>query len=132
MKKPRFVYAVAFCMLLFLEILIGLFVHDDFIRPYIGDVLVTVLICCLCRIIIPKGVSALPIYVFAFAMLVEIGQYFELVKVLGLEDNAFISTIVGTTFSVMDLVCYAVGCIAFWATEKAIYIKMNLISKLIH
>lgn len=126
MKKPRFVYAVAFFILLFVEILIGMFVHDDFIRPYIGDVLVTVLICCLCRIIIPKGVSALAIYVFAFATLVEIGQYFELVKLLGLEDNVFISTVVGTTFSAIDLVCYAVGCIAFWATEKVIFRKKYL------
>lgn len=126
MKKPRLVYAAAFFVLLFVEILIALFVHDDFIRPYIGDVLVTVLICCLCRIIIPKGVSALAIYVFAFATFVEIGQYFELVKLLGLEDNVFLSTVVGTTFSVMDLVCYAVGCIAFWAAEKAIYKRTNL------
>lgn len=126
MKKPRFVYAVAFFILLFVEILIGMFVHDDFIRPYIGDVLVTVLICCLCRIIIPKGVSALAIYVFAFATLVEIGQYFELVKLLGLEDNVFISTVVGTTFSAIDLVCYAVGCIVFWATEKVIFRKKYL------
>ena len=103
-----------------------MFVHDDFIRPYIGDVLVTVLICCLCSIIIPKGVSALAIYVFAFATLVEIGQYFELVKLLGLEDNVFISTVVGTTFSAIDLVCYAVGCIAFWATEKVIFRKKYL------
>ena len=126
MKKSRFVYAVAFFILLFVEILIGMFVHDDFIRPYIGDVLVTVLICCLCRIIIPKGVSALAIYVFAFATLVEIGQYFELVKLLGLEDNVFISTVVGTTFSAIDIVCYAVGCIAFWATEKALCKWMRL------
>lgn len=126
MKKPRFVYAIAFSILLFVEFLIGMFVHDDFIRPYIGDVLVTVLICCLCRIIIPKGVSALAIYVFAFATLVEIGQYFELVKLLGLEDNVFISTVVGTTFSAIDLVCYAVGCIAFWATEKVIFRKKYL------
>ncbi len=118
MKNLRLIYAVAFAILLFAEVLIGLFVHDRFIRPYIGDVLVTILLCCLCRMVIPKGVPALPVYVFAFAALVEIAQYFEIVKLLGLEDNAFISTVAGTTFSAIDLVCYGVGCLAFRLIEK--------------
>lgn len=122
MKKSRLVYAVAFCVLLLTEILIGLFVHDRFVRPYLGDVLVTILLCCLCRVVVPDGVPALPIYVFAFAALVEIAQYFEVVKLLGMEDNALISTLMGTTVSVIDLVCYAVGCFAFRTTEKTVCI----------
>ena len=120
-KKLRFIYAAAFLVLLFTEIVIALFVHDDFIRPYIGDVLVTILICCLCRTVVPKGVPVLPIYVFVFAALVEVMQYFQFVKLLGLEDNTFISTIVGTTFSTADLICYGIGCFVFWITEKVVY-----------
>ncbi len=119
-EKLRLTYAVIFILLLVTEILIALFVHDDFVRPYIGDVLVTVLICCFCRTVIPKGIRALPIYVFIFATLVETAQYFNIVKLLGLEDNALISTIVGTTFSAVDLICYALGCLIFWAVEKAV------------
>ncbi len=121
LKKSRATYAVAFGVLLFIEIIIALFVHDAFVRPYIGDVLVTVLLCCLCRIIIPKGVSALPIYVFVFAVLVELAQYVNVVKLLGLENNAFFSTIIGTTFSFVDILCYAVGCLAFWVAEKWLF-----------
>ena len=55
----------------------------------------------------------LPIYVFLFATFVEIAQYFNVVKLLGLQNNAFISTIVGTTFSFVDLICYSVGCLIF-------------------
>lgn len=119
-KKLRLTYAAVFSVLLIAEILIGLFVHDHFIRPYFGDVLVTILICCLCRTVIPKGVPALPVYVFVFAMLVEISQYFQLVKLLGLENNPLLSTIMGTTFSAIDLICYGAGCLIFWAAEKAI------------
>ncbi len=126
MKKLRLTYAVAFCILLFIEILIGLFVHDHFIRPYVGDVLVTILICCLCRTVTPKGMAALPIYVFVFAALVEVAQYFDIVKLLRLENSTFISAVVGTTFSAMDIICYGVGCIAFWVAEKV----GNLIWKL--
>lgn len=121
LKKSRATYAVAFGVLLFIEIIIALFVHDAFVRPYIGDVLVTVLLCCLCRIILPKGVSALPIYVFVFAVLVELAQYVNVVKLLGLENNAFFSTIIGTTFSFVDILCYAAGCLAFWVAEKWLF-----------
>lgn len=124
MKKLRLAYAAIFCVLLFTEILIGLFVHDAFIRPYIGDVLVTVLLCCFCRIFIPRGAVALPIYVFLFSILVEFAQYIDVVKILGLENNPLISTIVGRTFSHADLICYGAGCLAFWFSENTVtYIK---------
>ena len=42
-------YVLAAIGLLGVEICIALFVHDNFIRPYLGDVLVTELLCCLCR-----------------------------------------------------------------------------------
>ena len=119
MKKRRIIYALIFGVLLCTEVCIGLFVHDDFVRPYIGDVLVTVLICCLCRIVLPKGVPALPVYVFIFAALVEAAQYVDVVKLLGWEGNAILSTVIGRTFSWPDILCYAIGCVIFWIVEKA-------------
>ena len=117
-RKPRLVYATSFVTLLVTEILIGLYVNDNFIRPYIGDVLVTVLLCCLCRVVLPEGVPALPLYVFVFAALVEAAQYVDIVKLLGWEDNAFLSTIIGRTFSWADILCYGVGCLVFWMIER--------------
>ena len=120
MKKARAIYAAMFCVLFLIEVCIALFVHDDFLRPYVGDALVTILLCCLCRTVIPKGLPALPVYVFVFAALVEAAQYVDVVKLLGLEDNAVISTIVGRTFSWADLICYAGGCLVFWLVERAV------------
>lgn len=120
MKKLRITYAVTFGVLLLTEILIALFVRDDFVRPYIGDVLVTVLLCALCRTVIPRGTPALPVCVFIFAALVEIAQYLNVVKLLGLENNPFFSTVIGTTFSWLDLICYAVGCVLFWTVQLTI------------
>ena len=117
-NKSRFVYGSSFVILLIAEILIGLYVHDNFVRPYIGDVLVTILLCCLCRTVFPKGIKALPIYVCIFATLVEIAQYLQIVKILGVENNSFLSTIIGTSFSPVDLICYSVGCMIFWAFER--------------
>ena len=120
MKKLRLTYILAFLMLLLTEILIALFIRDDFIRPYVGDVLVTVLICCFMRIFFPRGVKALPLYVFIFAAAVEIGQYFDIVKLLGIESNRFLSILIGRTFSFADLVCYAIGCLLFFSTDSLI------------
>ena len=121
-KKARIIYALIFGVLLFTEVCIGLFIHDDFIRPYIGDALVTVLLCCLCRIVVPKGVPALPVYVFVFAALVETAQYFDVVKLLGWENNTFLSILIGRTFSWPDILCYGLGCLGFWIVEKVVCI----------
>lgn len=123
MRKRRILYAIIFITLLCVELCIALFVRDDFVRPYIGDVLVTVLLCCLCRIAVPKGVPALPAYVFLFAALVEAAQYIDVVKLLGWEDNAILSTLIGRTFSWADILCYGVGCVAFWAAEKRVIFR---------
>ena len=116
--KNRFGYAIAFLVLLITEILIALFVRDDFIRPYGGDILVTVLICAAVRIVFPTGVHLLPLWVFLFAAAVEIGQYFDFVTLLGLGNIAFFRILLGSTFSMADLLCYAAGCVLFWAGEK--------------
>lgn len=120
MKNKRILYGSIFCGLLATEVCIALFVNDSFIRPYVGDMLVTLLLCCLCRVIIPNKVCLLPLYVFAFAACVEIGQYFDLVALLGLADNRFLSILMGRTFSWIDLICYAVGCIAAFGLDQAV------------
>lgn len=119
-SKLRTIYAVLFFILLLVELFIGLFVNDAFIRPYVGDMLVTVLICSLCRIFIPTKAQLLPVYVFVFAAIVELGQYFDVIKLLGLENSRILSVAVGRTFSFIDLICYAVGCLAFFVIEHTL------------
>ena len=111
MNKTRIKYLISFMVLLIIEILIALYVHDDFIRPYIGDVLVVILLYCLVRIFIPTGVKLMPLYIFLFALAVEVLQFFSLVEVLGLENNRFLRVMIGSVFDVKDIVCYGVGCV---------------------
>jgi len=92
------------------EFLIAMFVHDTFIRPYVGDVLVVVLIYTFLRIFLPEGVRLLPLYVFLFAAGVEVLQYFRIVEMLGLSDNRVLSVVIGSVFDVKDIVCYGIGC----------------------
>lgn len=116
--KKRLLYAAAFCLLLITEVLIALYVRDSFIRPYVGDALVTVLICCLVRIVFPEGIKNLSLYVFLFAAAVEISQYFNLVKLLSLEGSPIARIALGMTFDWKDLVCYGTGCLLVWILEN--------------
>lgn len=112
--EKRIYYIILTIILLAVEVLIALFVHDQFVRPYIGDVLVVVVIYAFVRIWIPESVRLLPLYVFLFAAGVEILQYFNIVELLGVQDNVFLRTIIGTSFDVKDILCYAAGCVLIW------------------
>ncbi|MEZ3447100.1 MAG: DUF2809 domain-containing protein [Lachnospiraceae bacterium] len=118
--RKRIVYIVLTVILLAVEVVITLFVHDRLIRPYIGDILVVVVVYTFVRIWIPDSVRLLPFYVFLFATAVEVSQYFNLVELLGVSDNRFLRILLGTSFDVKDILCYAVGCLLIWAVERKI------------
>lgn len=109
-REKRIAYLTATIVLFVIELLIALFVHDNFVRPYVGDVLVVVLLYTFVRIFLPEGVRLLPLYIFLFAAGVEVLQYFRIVEVLGLSDNRVLSVVIGSVFDVKDIVCYGVGC----------------------
>lgn len=111
MKKERLIYALITIALLIIEVLIALFVHDSFIRPYVGDMLVVIVLYTFIRIFIPEKVKFLPSYILCFAVLVEVLQYFRIVEVLGLSNNRFFSVLIGSVFDIKDIICYAVGCL---------------------
>ena len=113
-KSRRFVYWTSFLAILVAEVCIALFVHDDFIRPYVGDALVTVLLCCLSRAVLPKLHPALP--VFGVSLAAELWQWLGLTKKLGL-DGTVLGVILGATADWKDIVCYGMGCLLFSLTE---------------
>lgn len=116
-----------FCLtiLLFLiEVCIAVFFNDQFIRPFIGDVLVVILIYCFVRAFWKVRVDRAIASIFIFSCTVELLQYFSLVDRLGLRSNKLLSTILGTTFDWNDLLAYAIGCgIVLWLDGRADYKK---------
>ena len=94
----RLIFALCALVLLGVEILIGLFVRDSFVRPYLGDALVVILIWCVVRVVIPDRCVWLSGALFMFAVLVEVSQIFPLCDVLGIE-NRLIRTLMGTSFA---------------------------------
>ena len=116
-KRINLTYLLIFVLLLTAEILIAIFVHDDFVRPYIGDVLVTGVICSFFRVFFPTKPKSLPILTAIFAAGVEFLQYFDFVSFLGLADNRFFSILIGRTFDPADIICYFIGGLIFCAAE---------------
>jgi hypothetical protein len=113
-KNRRLAYWITFIAILAVEVCIALFVHDDFVRPYVGDALVTVLLCCLSRAVLPKLHPALP--VFGISLAAELWQWLGLTKKLGL-DGTVLGVILGATADWKDIVCYGIGCLLFSLTE---------------
>lgn len=116
MTRKRILNLAVFLSLLLMEVLIALFVHDGFIRPYVGDVLVVAVIYFFLRMFIPEKYPWLPVAVFAFAVGVECLQYFRLAERLGITDPV-LRTVLGSVYDTKDIVCYGVGCIFLTAYE---------------
>lgn len=116
---------LALSVLLFVtEILIALFVHDSFIRPYVGDALVVILIYCLVKSFLNLPVYLVCLVTLAFAYTIEFMQYLKIVETLRLEKSTLARIVLGTSFSKLDLLAYTVGIFIVWITEKRLA-KMN-------
>jgi hypothetical protein len=111
-------YLVLTIILFFIELLIALFVKDTIIRPFVGDALVVVLIYCFLRIILQADSWKIALGVLLFAFLIEILQYFNYVKLLGLEHNRILSVAMGKTFAWEDFLAYFVGFLLIIVGEK--------------
>ena len=102
-------YALLSIGLFVVEISIALFIHDRIVRPFVGDMLVVILIFTICRSVIKANYFWLALCVLIFSFAVEIGQYFNLVSILGLQHIRLARTIIGTTFDYHDLLAYSAG-----------------------
>ena len=112
--KTYFLLAV---LLFLIEIYIALYVRDSIIRPYGGDYLVVILIYCAvkscCDITVWKATVGTLIFSFA----VEIAQYFQIVKLLGLQDSKLANVVIGNSFQWIDLVAYTLGILTVLFAE---------------
>jgi hypothetical protein len=112
-------YALATIAALGIEIAIARFVHDDLVRPYLGDSLAVVAVYLALRAVTRMRMANSVTIAFAFACGIELGQFFHLVDVLGLGANRVARIVLGTTFGLTDFVAYAGGAACVLAIETA-------------
>ena len=111
-------YALAALILFMVEVLIAIFVHDGFVRPYLGDVIVILLIYCFFRAFFRIGVMPAVFLTVSFALTIEALQFFDLVDRLGLRDSRLATTVLGSSFSWADIVCYYIGGAVILVLER--------------
>lgn len=115
--------------LFLIEVLIAMYVHDDFIRPYFGDFLVVILMYCFLRSFTSFGVKPAVLAVLLFSYLIEVLQYLNFVERIGMGNSEIARTVIGTSFAWMDLVAYTAGCVAILWFERMKPAIWNLKSK---
>ena len=118
-------YLLLTTLIFAIEVFIGLFIRDTLIRPFVGDVLVVVLIYCFLRIFLNNTYWKLAFGVFLFACVIEILQYFDYVALLHLENYRIISIILGRTFEWLDFIAYLTGLLFILAVEKIFQSREN-------
>lgn len=119
--KQRFIWAAAFLVLLATEVCIALFVHDSFVRPYLGDVLAVVTVYCGARIVFPQRFRWLSAAVMALAVGVELLQLTDFSALFG--EGGFMAILLGSTFDPHDLLCYAIGGTVCMICDVLIFLR---------
>lgn len=111
--KFNLIYFLVSLFVFIIEVLIAtVFSNIFFVRAYLGDVLVVMLLFTLVKsFIIIKNNQNLILGIFLFSCLVEWAQYFHIAEKLGLQPGSIMYIIVGNSFSWIDIVCYAAGCL---------------------
>ena len=114
----RVIFGLVTLILLSTEVLIGLYGHG-WVRSYLGDVLVVILIYTPIRTIFPNKIRRwyiLPTAILLFAFAVEFLQLWGFCDRFGI-TNRFLRIVIGTGFSKIDLTCYLVGIIPCYIAD---------------
>ena len=114
----RLIFGLISVLLLGIEVLIALFAHG-WVRIYLGDVLVVILLYTIVRTIIPNRRMhwcILPSVILIFAFAVEFLQLWGFCDRFGI-TNELLRIIIGTGFSPIDLACYLIGIIPCYVAE---------------
>jgi hypothetical protein len=111
-------YFALFLLILTLEFIIALYIHDAFIRPYFGDVLVVILLYCFVRAFLRTPILPTAIAVLLFSCVIETLQYFNIVALLGLGRSTVARIVIGNLFSWLDILSYIAGIAILLLAEK--------------
>ncbi|TDN84752.1 uncharacterized protein DUF2809 [Salegentibacter sp. 24] len=108
-RNNRETYFCGFLVLLLIEILIAIFIKDDFIRPYLGDFLVVILLYCFLMSISQISVFKGLLIVLIFSLAIEFLQLLNIEKIFQPQPPQAIMIILGSSFSGWDLMAYLLG-----------------------
>ncbi|SDE73286.1 Protein of unknown function [Epilithonimonas hungarica] len=101
------------------EILIATKLKDlFFVRAYLGDVFVVMLIYYFIKAFFGFNSTKLIIGIFIFSCMIEFAQYFHFGELMGFKDNRIMMIVLGNSFSWLDILCYFAGCLILYLITK--------------
>ncbi|MDF2933672.1 MAG: hypothetical protein K0R36_3003 [Chryseobacterium sp.] len=112
-------YLLLTILLFLIEVLIATVLKDQFfIRAYLGDVIVVMLLYTFVKSFLIINDIKLILGVFAFSCLIEFAQFFNIAEKLGFQSGSLMYIVIGNSFSWIDIVCYAAGCLLLYLFVK--------------
>lgn len=98
-----------------IEVLIATKVKDVFfVRAYLGDVIVVILLYTLVKSFFRVNNQKLIGGILIFSCMVEFAQYFNIAEKLGFREGSLMYIVIGNSFSWIDILCYAAGCLLIY------------------
>lgn len=128
MMKLRFnlKYLLLTIIIFFVEVLIATKLKDIFfVRAYLGDVIVVMLLYTFIKSFFSiSNNEKLILRILIFSCCIEFAQYFNIAEKLGFQPGSLMYIVIGNSFSWIDILCYAVGCLLLY-----LYLKIQPIQK---
>lgn len=110
---------LTFFLLLFTtEILIAIYFKNGFIRNYFGDYLVVLMLYYFIRSFFNLKPIYTALFTLSIAYTVEFLQFIGIAEILTIKQHTFTSLILGTTYSIYDIIAYTLGFLTLIMIEK--------------
>ena len=113
------------------EFLIARFIDGGFIRNVLGDYLVVFLIYYFLLSFYKLQKIKLAVFVLLVAYLIEILQYVQILKMLGIPKSTFTDMILGSSFDWLDMLAYTLAFLSIVFMQR-IWKKKDASGKAVH
>ncbi|AZB24174.1 DUF2809 domain-containing protein [Chryseobacterium bernardetii] len=112
-------YLLISVFIFLIEVLIATELKDIFfVRAYLGDVIVVMLLYTLIKSFFRVNNEKLILGILIFSCLVELAQYFNIAEKIGFREGSQMYIVIGNSFSWIDILCYAAGCLLLYLFIK--------------
>jgi len=112
-------YFIITVLLFLTEVLIATVLKDIFfVRAYLGDVIVVILLYTFIKSFIKIDNQKLIVGIFIFSCMIEFAQYFNIAEKLGFRRGSLMYIVIGNSFSWVDIACYATGCLFLYVMTR--------------
>ena len=116
----NYTYFLATVFIFLTEVLIATKLKNIFfVRAYLGDVIVVMLIYTFIKTFFRiEDNKKLILSILIFSFLIEFAQYFNIAEKLGFQKGSLMYIVIGNSFSWIDILCYLVGCLLLFVFVK--------------